>query len=352
VAVNYRQLTTIAMNDYCVLGPVGEGAHGIVLKAEHIPSATTVALKKVTIKKITEEGIPVQVIREIKALQCVEHENIVYLIDVFPQGLSFVLVFEFMPSNLWEILDAYKLNGAQAKAYMRMILNGLQHLHDHNIMHRDLKPANLLIAYNGILKIGDFGLCRLFFNDKKKKIAYSHQVATRWYRSPELLYGARYYDEGVDLWAAGAIFAEMLKGEPLFPGENDIDQLYKVIASLGTPDEVIWPGRTELPDYNKISFMKMKAVPLEKLVPSDVPGCADFLSQFLLYDSTARLPAKNALQHNFFSIDPLPCPYEELPPLPEPKANFLRDFDSISCQTDYSGMPTRTSTASASNNST
>lgn len=127
---------TVKMNDYKVLSTVGEGAHGIVLKARHIVSGDLVALKKVTLKKISEDGIPVQVIREIKALQCLEHENVVYLIDVFPQGLSFVMVFEFMPSNLWEILDSYKLSGGQAKCYMKMILRGLEYLHRHHVMHR------------------------------------------------------------------------------------------------------------------------------------------------------------------------------------------------------------------------
>lgn len=119
-----------------MLATVGEGAHGIVLKARHVISGDIVALKKVTLRKMTEEGLPVQMIREIKALQCVEHENVVYLIDVFPSGLSFVLVFEFMPSNLFEILDTYKINGAQAKCYMQMILEALEYLHRNHIMHR------------------------------------------------------------------------------------------------------------------------------------------------------------------------------------------------------------------------
>ncbi|CAL8090277.1 unnamed protein product [Orchesella dallaii] len=333
------------MNDYKVLATVGEGAHGIVLKARHIVSGDLVALKKVTLKKISEDGIPVQVIREIKALQCLEHENVVYLIDVFPQGLSFVMVFEFMPSNLWEILDSYKLSGGQAKCYMKMILRGLEYLHSHHIMHRDLKPANLLIADNKTLKIGDFGLCRLYFKDEKT--AYSHQVATRWYRAPELLYGARYYDETVDIWSAGAIFAEMLKGSPVFPGENDIDQLYLVISSLGTPNEDTWPGHSELPDYNKISFSKMCPVPLETLVPSDVPGCSDFLRKFLIYDSNKRLSAKNALKDQFFDMSPLTCSIQELPSNPPPKQNYFRGFDSSCSEDNAGGLSASTSECSS-----
>ncbi|CAG7820564.1 unnamed protein product [Allacma fusca] len=306
--------------------PLGEGAHGIVLKAQNTQSGGYVALKKVTLKKVNEEGIPLSVIREIKALQCIEHENIVYLIDVFPQGLSFVMVFEFMPSNLWEYVDSYKLSGAETKCLSLMLLEGLKYLHENHIMHRDLKPANLLISENRVLKIGDFGLCRLFFPDER--VSYSHQVATRWYRSPELLYGARYYTESVDLWAAGCIIAEMLKGLPIFPGENDIDQLYKVISSLGTPDETIWPGRTELPDYNKISFVAMEAIPLDQLVPSDVPLATAFVSKFLLYDASKRISAEDALDDIFFQTEPLACECEHLPPLPPPKQMHFDNFDS------------------------
>jgi cell cycle related kinase len=127
---------TTRMNDYEVLGTVGEGAHGIVLKARHLINGDIVALKKVSVKKLEEEGIPIQLIREIKALQFVKHENIVDFIEVFPQGISFVMAFEFMPSNLWEILDAHKLSGAQAKCYMQMILRAVEYLHKNHILHR------------------------------------------------------------------------------------------------------------------------------------------------------------------------------------------------------------------------
>ncbi len=82
-------------------------------------------------------------------------------------------------------------------------------------------------------------------------------------------------------------------------GENDIDQLYLVISSLGTPNEESWPGHMELPDYNKISFSKMIPVPMEKLVPSTIPGSSDFLGKFLVYDSSQRISAKNVRFHFF-----------------------------------------------------
>ncbi|XP_021239598.1 cyclin-dependent kinase B1-1-like, partial [Numida meleagris] len=104
---------------------------------------------------------------------------------------------------------------------------------------QDLKPANLLIDGAGRLKLADFGLARVLAAPRGRP--YSHQVATRWYRAPELLYGARHYDEGVDLWAVGCIFGELLNLSPLFPGENDIEQLCCVLRALGTPSPRAWP---------------------------------------------------------------------------------------------------------------
>lgn len=255
------------MQQYKILGRIGEGAHGIVFKAKHVESGDLVALKKVPLKKL-EEGIPNTALREIKALQQIdEHENIVRLREVMPQGMSFVLVFEYMVSDLSEVIKNYEqpLIEPQVKSYMVMLLRGVAYCHQNNIMHRDLKPANLLISSTGVLKIADFGLARVFQNHVDRP--YSHQVATRWYRSPELLYGARKYDEGVDLWAVGCIFGEMLNFSPLFPGETDIEQICCVLRVLGTPSDEDWPGKSELPDYNKISFPDYPPVPFEKIFP-------------------------------------------------------------------------------------
>ena len=270
------------MQQYKILGRIGEGAHGIVFKAKHIESGDLVALKKVPLKKL-EEGIPNTALREIKALQQIdEHENIVRLREVMPQGMSFVLVFEYMVSDLSEVIKNYEqpLIEPQVKSYMVMLLRGVAYCHQNNIMHRDLKPANLLISSIGVLKIADFGLARVFQNHVDRP--YSHQVATRWYRSPELLYGARKYDEGVDLWAVGCIFGEMLNFSPLFPGETDIEQICCVLRVLGTPSDEDWPGKSELPDYNKISFPDYPPVPFEKIFPDASTNALNLIKKLVI----------------------------------------------------------------------
>lgn len=135
-----------------------------------------------------------------------------------------------------------------------------------------------------------------------------------------MLYSARRYDEGVDLWAVGCIFGELLNNSPLFPGDNDIQQLCCVLSVLGTPDESTWPGLTRLPDYNKISFSEFARVPFEELVPDASPAAVNLLSRFLVYNSKARVPAKEALLHDYFFKDPLPAHHSELP-IPTARAN-------------------------------
>ncbi|KAM9206427.1 cyclin-dependent kinase 20 isoform 6-T6 [Dugong dugon] len=188
------------MDQYCILGRIGEGAHGIVFKAKHVETGEVVALKKVALRRL-EDGIPNQALREIKALQEIEdNQYVVQLKAVFPHGAGFVLAFEFMLSDLAEVVRHAQRPLAQAhvKSYLQMLLKGVAFCHANNIVHRDLKPANLLISASGQLKIADFGLARVFSPDGNR--LYTHHVATRWYRAPELLYGARQYDQGVDLW--------------------------------------------------------------------------------------------------------------------------------------------------------
>ncbi|XP_054859623.1 cyclin-dependent kinase 20 [Eublepharis macularius] len=302
------------MDQYSILGRIGEGAHGIVFKAKNIETGETVALKKVALHK-PKDGIPNQALREIKALQEIEeNQHVVKLMDVFPHGTGFVLVFEYMLSDLSEVIrnSEQPLADAQVKSYMLMLLKGVEFCHANSIMHRDLKPANLLISSTGQLKIADFGLARIFTRDDEDRL-YSHQVATRWYRAPELLYGARKYDEGVDLWAVGCIFAELLNNSPLFPGVNDIEQLCCVLRVLGTPNQKIWPESVELPDYKKISFKEKLPIPLEQVVPDASPQAVQLLKQFLVYPSKQRVRAAQALLHPYFFTPPLPAHHSELP---------------------------------------
>lgn len=149
--------------------------------------------------------------------------------DVFGYKSNVSLVFDFMDTDLEVIIKdtGIVLTPANIKAYLAQTLQGLDYLHFNWILHRDLKPNNLLISSEGVVKIGDFGLAKFYGSPNRIN---THQVVTRWYRAPELLYGARLYGTGVDMWAIGCILGELLLRTPIFPGESDLDQLTKIFT--------------------------------------------------------------------------------------------------------------------------
>ncbi|KAL7023867.1 hypothetical protein ACKWTF_012820 [Chironomus riparius] len=248
-------------NRYKFLQKIGEGVHGVVLKAiDTHNNDKVVAIKKVALRT-KFGGISPNTLREIKSLQHADCEFIISLIDMYPDLSGLALVFDYMPHTLYSRLkdEENPLSRQQIQSYTKMLLTGLAYLHDElKIMHRDIKPANLLINEHDVLRIADFGLARLFNPDDSRK-CYSPQVATRWYRPPEILWGAQIYGCKIDIWGAGLVFAEMLRGVPLFAGNTDIEQLALVIRTLGNPTDT-WPEVTSLPDYNKIRYKEFMQI--------------------------------------------------------------------------------------------
>ncbi|KAK9892290.1 hypothetical protein WA026_019096 [Henosepilachna vigintioctopunctata] len=217
---------------------------------------------------------------------------IVELVDIRGVENSVVLVMEYLPCSLSDVIRYVEkpITLAQTKTYIQMCLSGVSYMHNNHIMHRDLKPSNLLISHSGILKIADFGLARIY---KKTDLrTYSHQVATRWYRAPELLYGSRTYTPKVDIWSVGCILGEMIHRKPLFPGETDIEQLAIVLGTLGTPDEIIWPGVTSLPDYNKISFSHTSPKSWKTVIPDGDKQSLNIIATMLQYNEAERPSAE------------------------------------------------------------
>jgi cell cycle related kinase len=284
---------------------IGEGAFGSVVQAQDLAAGDLVAIKKVRLR--SDELERLRLAREILALQRLQHPNVVRLRAVYPEDFSIMIVFDLMHSDLRALLarSPGPLSGGAIKGAMLQLLRGVAYCHAQGVLHRDLKPANLLLSAAGVLKLADFGLARLHAADGRP---YSHQVATRWYRSPELLYGAQHYDGGCDLWSVGCIFAELLNHEPLFAGEHDIDQLGRVISTLGSPREETWPEVVSLPDFGKISFPVTPALPWEDVLtgPEASTTARELCSRMLALNPALRPTAADALRAAYFFTHPLP----------------------------------------------
>jgi len=287
---------------------LGEGAFSIVYRGIDSVTGTTVAIKKVRISNI-KDGVSFVSLREIKLLQELKHPNVIELIDVFNHNENINLVFECMETDLERIIKDRNiiLGASDIKSYMQMLLRGVEYCHKHWVLHRDLKPSNLLVDKTGQLKLADFGLARIFGSPDRQ---FTHYVVTRWYRAPELLFGAKQYGEGIDMWSVGCIFAELMLRTPYLPGDSDIDQLGKMFAALGTPNEDVWPGMKELPDY--VEFNPCPTPPLKQLFSAASDDALDLLSKFLKFDPNMRISASEALKHGYFSNAPAPTPQHSL----------------------------------------
>ncbi|KAJ9465972.1 Cyclin-dependent kinase A-1 [Diplonema papillatum] len=219
------------MENYENLGTIGEGTYGVVMKARHKETGQIVAIKKFK-ESEDDEQVRKTSLREVRVLKQLRHDNIINLLEVFRRKGKLYLVFEYVEKTILELLEKhpYGLDDHDVKRYTYQLLRGVEYCHAHGIVHRDIKPENILISKHGALKLCDFGFARLLSGPGAH---YTDYVATRWYRSPELLVGDTEYGKGVDVWAIGCIFAELSNGLPLFPGESDIDQLFHIIKCFG-----------------------------------------------------------------------------------------------------------------------
>lgn len=284
------------MERYERLAKIGEGTYGIVYKAREISTGKTIALKKIRLEQ-EDEGVPSTAIREISILKELSHPNVVYFKDVVHSDRKLYLVFEYLDQDLKRYMDSVKvLRPALIKSYLYQLVNGIEFCHGRRVLHRDLKPQNLLIDKTGKLKLADFGLARAFGIPVRH---YTHEVVTLWYRAPEILLGARKYSTPVDMWSIGCIFAEMVMKSPLFAGDSEIDQLYKIFQTLGTPTDEVWEGVTDLPEYNPL-FPKWHNRHIGDTVPNLDPDGLDLLSRLLVYDPEKRITAHDALRHRYF----------------------------------------------------
>lgn len=327
-----------SLKNYEMIRKLGQGTFGIVQKARCKRTKQLVAIKQL-LNHSAKEGFPITAMREITILKQLDHNNILKIIDMIyeepkvsnPQEMihqrgSFYTVSPYMSSDLVGLLENpnIKLDLPQIKCLMKQLLHGVQYIHEQHYLHRDIKAANILIDFNGVLKIADFGLARIY-HGKPPSLGkgpgggernYTGLVVTRWYRPPELLLGERKYTTAVDLWGIGCVFGELFNEKPILVGLSDAHQANLVFNLIGSPSS--WPHAADLPNKQEFNLGLTCKRSLEerfsKLMP---PDGVDLLSGFLTLDPFKRLNALDALNHEFFKNDPLPLRPEELPKFEE-----------------------------------
>ncbi|KAF3919402.1 hypothetical protein ABW21_db0207057 [Orbilia brochopaga] len=302
---------------------LGEGAYAVVnlghRRATATETAFPVAIKKIKVNTEFRDGLSMDAIREVKYLRELHHPNIIALLDVFSsKKQNLCLVLEFLDSDLEMIIkdSSLTLSMADVKSWMLMSLRGLWWCHKSFVLHRDIKPNNLLLSSSGVLKLADFGLARSFADPYRPMTS---NVITRWYRPPELFYGAKFYSSAVDIFSLGLVFCELMLRTPFLPGETDLHQFELICQALGTPTEDNWPGVSHLPGYYLPQAASTTAVKergkdffMNTFIAAGEAG-VELLMGMIRLDPRKRCSARDALDASWFSQEPYPTKPANLP---------------------------------------
>ena len=331
-----------SLNEYKIINdPVGKGSYGIVYKAYYIGKEEyktlygipdVVALKQIKTEK-EKEGFPITALREIMILKELDHNNILKLLEVVVSepkkekkleegkiNRDVYLVFEYMEQDLGTILQRkIDFELSQIKYIFHELVLGLKYLHENNILHRDLKPSNILLSAKNEIKIGDFGLARIFSNSPNAKKIYTNQVVTICYRAPELLLGETNYSTKIDIWSLGCILLELLTKKTTFNYSDEKLVFLSICELCGTPNEKSWPHINELKNYELLIPKEEKTSKINnKTFPNFDDVTLDIIKKMLTLNPEERITLDEILKHPFLTNhEPKMCKAEDMPKIEE-----------------------------------
>ncbi|KAI0988705.1 hypothetical protein GJ496_006146 [Pomphorhynchus laevis] len=307
------------LSKYTLINKIGQGTFGVVYKGKVNETEELVAIKQLIMDN-DREGFPITALREVKILQILNHTNIVKLKEVcMNRGdertywrNTYFMVFEFCKHDLAGLLSNRNvtLKVGHIKSIMSQILHGLYYIHRHGILHRDMKSANILLSQDGVIKLADFGLAKLNTICAKRgnKAKHTNRVVTLWYRPPELLLGERDYGPPIDMWGVGCIMAEMWCRCPLLQGNNEQNQLMKIVNLCGSISVEVWPDVDNLELFKRIELPKNSPRILSAHIGRFIEDkqAVDLIDKLLVLDPRIRLDTDSALMHDFFYLKPVP----------------------------------------------
>ncbi|CAH8497929.1 unnamed protein product [Schistosoma intercalatum] len=332
--VQQKKYDDLLFKKYEKICKIGEGAYGVVFKCRDIKSGQLVAIKQFTASE-DDPVIRKIAMREIRMLKRLKHPNLVNLIEVFRKKKRLNLVFQFIDNSLLNEMEQRprKLDKGKIRKITWQILLATDFCHQSNCIHRDIKPENILINKANEVKLCDFGFARFLSPGGE----YTDYVATRWYRSPELLVGDTQYGPPVDVWAIGCVFAEMLLGCPLWPGSSDLDQLYLITKNLGDLyprhrqifEQSKYFAGIQVPSSTSVETLEKR---FERTYPLTLsPRELDFLQACVRMDPSERWSCAELLKHPYFGMhslseknNKLSCKIQDL------GTNVINEFSSSS----------------------
>lgn len=285
------------MQRYRIIKQVGDGTYGTVSQGVNKKTNDVVAIKKMKNKYYSwEECVK---LREVQSLKKLSHKNIVKLKEVIREDDILYFIFEFIDKNVYQLMKEAKMGLKEEKIrkYIYQILMGLHHTHKNGYFHRDMKPENLLIGSKDIVKIADFGLARQI----RSTPPFTDYVSTRWYRAPEVLLRDQTYNSPIDIWALGAIMAELYTNRALFPGSSEPDQLYKIASVLGSPTRAKHETTMQLSTHMGYKFPNFVSTPLSQLIPQASKEAISLMESMLQYEPKQRPSALQAMEHKYFN---------------------------------------------------
>eukprot|EP00210_Caulerpa_lentillifera_P008581 g8186.t1 len=274
---------------------LGDGTYGTVWKAINKETNEVVAIKKMKRKYYSwDECIN---LREVRSLKRMNSSYVVKLKEVIRESDELHFVFEYLECNMYQIMkDRTKyFPESRIRNWCYQVFQGLAYIHKSGYFHRDMKPENLLITKDTV-KIADFGLAK----EIRSQPPFTDYVSTRWYRAPEVLLRSPYYSTPIDIFAMGAIMAELYTLRPLLPGSSEADQIYQTCHVLGSPTMQTWPEGLRLASAMKFRFPRFLPMPLSRIIKHASSEALDLITSLCLWDPRRRPTAVECLQHPYF----------------------------------------------------
>ena len=283
-------------NKYIKVSKIGGGSFGAVYLVKDKETEKLYAMKKYYLDNLGKGGAK----KQYEILSKFNHENIHKVIDMFiSQNKNQYLITPYFKNNLYDYVSK-KLPEKVIKQIIYQILCGVNYLHSLKYLHRDIKPDNILLSSEGKIILTDFDLCRQ--ESKGKDDPMTRTAVTLYYRAPEIFFGDSYYDNKIDIWSIGCVFAELVIGKPIFKANNELGTLSNIIENIGCPNEDNWPGVSKLPNYLPFGGGEFKLGKTLKQGGLSIDGI-NMVTKMLMLDPKKRPTCEEMIKNDYFKKD-------------------------------------------------